>query len=97
MLNIIWSFDALEDVLDTIDYLEKRWTKKEVEMFSEKINAILDQLSRGNLTFKPSAYKNTFEVPIVKQITLYYQIQNDDILLVRFWNNYRNPNSLVIK
>jgi plasmid stabilization system protein ParE len=97
MLNIIWSDDAVDDVLENIDYLEKRWTKKEVDTFSEEIDAVLEKLSKGNLTFKPSDYKNTYEVPIVKQITLYYQVQGSDILLVRFWNNYRDPDNLVIK
>jgi hypothetical protein len=68
-----------------------------VGTFSEEIDAVLEKLSIGNLTFKPCGYKNTFEVPIIKQITLYYQVQDNDILLVRFWNNYRNPDNLVIK
>lgn len=97
MLNIIWTEDAIEDVAQNIDYLEKRWTKREVSKFSEKINAILEQLSKGNLTFKSSGYKNIFEVPIVKQITLYYQIQGNNIVLVRFWNNYRDPNNRIVK
>lgn len=97
MLNIIWSEDAIEDVVQNIDYIEKRWTKREVSKFSEKIDAVLEQLSKGNLTFKPSGYKNIFEVPIVKQITLYYQIQENNIILIRFWNHYRDPNALLIE
>lgn len=97
MLNIIWSDNAVEDVIENIGYLEKRWTKKEVDSFSEEIDAVLEKLSIGNLTFKPTHYKNTYEVPIIKQITLYYQIQDNDIILVRFWNNYRDPNNLVIE
>jgi plasmid stabilization system protein ParE len=97
MLNIIWSDDAVDDVLENIDYLEKHWTKKEVDTFSEEIDAVLEKLSIGNVTFKPSGYRNTYEVSIVKQITLYYQVQENNILLVRFWNNYRDPNNLVIK
>lgn len=97
MLNIIWSDKAVEDVLENIVYLEKHWTKKEVDSFSDKIDTVLEKLSKGNLTFKPSGYKNIYEVPIIKQITLYYQIQENDIILVRFWNNYRDPNNLVIE
>lgn len=97
MLNIIWSDDAVEDVIENIGYLEKHQTKKEVDSFSEEIDAVLEKLSIGNLTFKPAHYKNTYEVPIIKQITLYYQIQDNDIILVRFWNNYRDPNNLVIE
>jgi hypothetical protein len=29
MLNIIWSENAVDDVLENIDCLEKHWTKKE--------------------------------------------------------------------
>ena len=94
MLNIIWSEDAVEDVLENIDYLEKRWTKKEVDIFSEEIDAVLEKLSKGNLTFKPSDYKNTYEVPIVKQITLYYQVQGNDVFLFCFWNNYQDRSKL---
>jgi plasmid stabilization system protein ParE len=97
MLNIIWSDKAVEDVLENIVYLEKYWTKKEVDSFSDKIDTVLDKLSKGNLTFKPSGYKNIYEVPIIKQITLYYQIQENDIILVHFWNNYRDPINLVIE
>jgi len=94
MLNIIWSEDAVDDVLENIYYLEKRWTKKEVDIFSEEIDAVLEKLSKGNLTFKQSDYKNTYEVPIVKQITLYYQVQGNDVFLVRFWNNYQDRSKL---
>jgi len=96
MLNIIWTDDAVDDVLQNIDYLEKYCSKKVVDKFAIKIDAVLDKLSKGNLTFKSSKYKETYEVPIVKQITLYYQIQDNTILLIRFWNNYQNPEMLVI-
>lgn len=97
MLNIIWTDDAVDDVLQNIDYLEKYWSKKVVDKFAIKIDAVLDKLSKGNLTFKSSKYKETYEVPIVKQITLYYQIQDNTIILIRFWNNYQNPDMLVIE
>lgn len=97
MLNIIWSDNAVDDVLENIDYLVKHWTTKEVDTFSAEIDAVLEKLTVGNLTFKPSEYKDTYEVPIVPQITLYYKVQDNDVLLVRFWNNSRNKDNLVIK
>ena len=56
MLEINWSEDAVEDVLENIDYLEKYWTKKEVDAFSEEIDAVLEKLSVGNITFKPLSH-----------------------------------------
>lgn len=97
MLEINWSEDAVEDVLENIDYLEKYWTKKEVDAFSEEIDAVLEKLSVGNITFKPSGYRDTYEVQIVPQITLYYKVHHNNVLLVRFWNNYKSKDNLVIR
>ena len=97
MLNIIWSEKAIEDVLNTIDYLESEWTVKEVKRFSDKTNEILDKLSKGNIRFKKSGYKDTLVVPIVKQINLFYKKEGDNIILLRFWNNYQDPEKLKLK
>ena len=97
MLNIIWSEYAIEDVLDNIHYLEREWTEKEVKRFSDKTNEILDKLSKGNIKFKKSGYKDTLVVPIVKQINLFYKKEGNDIILLRFWNNYQNPEKLKLK
>ena len=51
-------------------------------------------LSKDNLTFKPTLYKNTFEVPVVKQINLFYDVQDNTIVLLRFWNNYQDRKKL---
>lgn len=97
MLNIIWSDKAIEDVLNNIDYLEREWTEKEVKRFSDKTNEILDKLSKGNIKFKNSGYKDTLVVPIVKQVNLFYKKEGEDIILLRFWNNYQDPEKLKLK
>ncbi|WP_269225143.1 type II toxin-antitoxin system RelE/ParE family toxin [Flavobacterium eburneipallidum] len=97
MLNIIWSEEAIDDVLNNIDYLEREWTEKEVKRFSDKTNEILDKLSNGNIRFKKSKYKDVLEVPIVKQINLFYKKEAENIILLRFWNNYQDPEKLKLK
>jgi plasmid stabilization system protein ParE len=97
MLNIIWSNLAIDDVSDNIYYLEKNWTEKEVERFNDKTEEVLEQLSKGNLNFKPTEHKNIFQVPIVKQITLFYKINESNIVLLRFWNSYQNPDNLILE
>lgn len=68
-----------------------------MDAFSEEIDAVLEKLSVGNITFKPSGYRDTYEVPIVPQITLYYKVHHNNVLLVRFWNNYKSKDNLVIR
>jgi hypothetical protein len=90
MMIISWSETAKIDYWNNIEYLEREWTLTEVYNFMDKVDELLDLLTKENLTFKPTDYKNTFQVPVVKQINLYYRIENNTIELLRFWNNYQD-------
>jgi plasmid stabilization system protein ParE len=97
MIKIIWTDRAKSDYWNNIDYLETAWTIKEVERFTDKTDAILEKISKGNLKFKPTEHENIFQVPIVKQITLFYKNTPESVYLLRFWNTYQNPESLNLK
>lgn len=90
MMTIHWSEPAKLDFWNNIEYLEQAWTIKEVYNFMDKTDELIDLLEKGNVTFKPTNYKNTFQVPVVKQITLFYSVVNERIELLRFWNNYQD-------
>ncbi len=90
MVTIFWSETAKIDYWNTIEYLEREWSLKEVYNFMDKVEGLINLISQENVTFKPTAYKNTFQVPVVKQITLYYRFENNNIELLRFWNNYQD-------
>ena len=90
MITISWSAPAKIDYWSNIEYLEKEWTLTEVYNFMDKVDELIDLLAKENLMFKPADYKNTFQVPVVKQITLYYCFENNNIELLRFWNNYQD-------
>lgn len=94
MIRIIWTNRAKSDYWNNIDYLEKEWTIREVERFTDKTDEILEKLAKENLKFKPTEYKNIFQVPIVKQITLFYKKTPEELHLLRFWNTYQNPENL---
>ena len=78
------------DYWNNIEYLEREWTLNEVYNFMDKVDQLIDLLTKENLTFKPTVYKNTFQVPVIKQITLYYRFENNAIELLRFGNNYQD-------
>jgi len=77
MITVSWSKPAKIDYWNNIEYLEKEWTSVEVYNFMDKVDEIIDLLTKENLTFKPTIYKNTFQVPVLKQITLYYRFENN--------------------
>lgn len=90
MITISWSEPAKIDYWNNIEYLEREWTLTEVYNFMDKADELIALLTKENLTFKPTVYKNTFQVPVLKQIMLYYRFENNSIELLRFWNNYQD-------
>lgn len=95
MRTILWSQTAQNDYWQNIDFLLNKWTETEAAHFINEVENTIDILRKGNISFKATGYKNTYQVVIAKQITLYYHMnENNDIELLRFFNNYQNPNSL---
>jgi hypothetical protein len=97
MLTVSWSELAKFDYWNNIEYLEREWTLKEVYNFVDKVDELIDLLSNENVSFKPTNYKNTFQVPVLKQITLYYRFEENTIQLLRFWNNYQDLENFKLK
>jgi hypothetical protein len=97
MLSVLWSIKAKTDYWSNIEYLENYWSLKEVHNFMVKVDELTELLSKGTVLFKPTDYKNTFQVVVIKQITLYYKIENNEIILLRFWNNYQDLENFSLK
>ena len=96
-MKIEWTWASKDDYWKNIEYLESRWSEKEVLNFINEVNYSIDLLKKGNLIFKKSAYKNVYKMVILKQVTIYYSIENDTIYLLRFWNNYQDLNNFKLK
>ena len=89
-MKISWSKLAKIDYWNNIEYLEREWTLTEVYNFIDKVDELIDLLAENNVSFKVTSYKNIYQVPVLKQITLYYRYENNQIELLRFWNNYQD-------
>jgi hypothetical protein len=97
MLQIIWTELAKIEYWENIEYLEKEWTLNDVYNFMDKTDDLIVLLAKKNLTFKPTNYEGVFQVPVTKQITLFYRIlENKEVELLRFWNNYQEPKKIKI-
>jgi hypothetical protein len=94
MYEIIWTNKSKLDYFNNIDFLEKEWTNKEIERFINKTDEILEKLIKGNIKFKKTEYKEVYQVVVIKQITLFYEKNEDKIFLLRFWNNYQDIKNL---
>jgi len=94
MYKIIWSEPAKFDYWQNIDYLLENWHKKQVTKFIKAVEQDLNIIKYNPKTFALTDYRNVHSVVIIKQITLFYKITNNTVELIRFWNNYQNPDNL---
>ena len=92
--QIVWSEDAISDYHQNIDYLLNNWPIYTAENFIEEVSHILELIQKNPNLFPLSGYKQTKKAVIRGQITLFYKIENEQIYLVRFWNNYRDPKKM---
>ncbi|MBP2833564.1 type II toxin-antitoxin system RelE/ParE family toxin [Aquimarina sp. U1-2] len=94
MTAIIWSSQASLEYWNNINYLLEEWTIKDAAAFVDKVEELIEQVKTGNIIFKPTNREDIYHVVVVKQITLFYEVQADTITLLRFWNNYQDPQKL---
>ena len=99
MRRIDWSPRAVDDYEQNIAYLIQEWQQREVNNFVRKVTQTI-----ANIQLMPKMYPIleganvvTRKAVVVKQISLIYTFDEDRILLLNFWNNYKNPESLEVK
>jgi len=93
--KIIASPLANTSFLNNIEYLETYWTEKEVVAFIKKVEDVITILKVTPKTFKKwHLDPKIHQIEIVKQITLYYEINASNVELLVFFNNHQDPYTL---
>lgn len=93
-LPVHWSAEAEDTFDDIITHLELNWSEKEVRKFFRTTRDVLKQISSFPLMYKAS--RSRWEIRrgfITKQCSLFYEVKEDHILLLYFWDNRRKPTS----
>lgn len=91
-LDIYWSRRADAKFDKLLDYLLENWGEKATKEFVQKVYAALDVLciypEIGSLQH---IERNIRGFVIVKQITLFYKVQDGTLILLNFFGNFQNP------
>ena len=91
--KIYWTDNALSELKETFEYLEKNWTKKELKNLSSEIERTSKLISDNPSLFPLSNKKNIRKAVIKKLNTVYYRVKNNEnIEIISFFSNRRNPN-----
>lgn len=59
--KILWTDHAKSELKETIEYLEKKWTERELRTFSVKLDHTIELISKSPEIFPVSFEKKIFE------------------------------------
>ena len=94
--KVIWSDEAINNLREIIDYLESKWTQREIGNFAKKLEKQIEIIKRLPLSYPKSMRKNIRKAVMTKQTTVYYEIANESIRIVTLFDNRKNPKKLNI-
>ena len=92
--KIIWTKQAVNSLQANIDFLNDKWTEKEVYHLIEQVNKVLQTIRQHPRIFQRSVLqRHVHRAIIIPQISLVYQVKSrkKEIVLLNFWNNRRDP------
>lgn len=85
--RVIWTAKAKSGRKTILTFLTKEYAKK----LSAEINSIIDCFSKFELIGKESDYK-TIRVFVFKNYSIYYRVEESQILIIGILDNRKNPN-----
>ena len=85
--EILWTDLALEELSETVEYLEREFSQKEIDNLGDEIERITSIISQNPNIFPHSDRLQTRKAVILKFYTLYYRIMNDQVEILSFFSN----------
>jgi plasmid stabilization system protein ParE len=95
--RVSWTSKARESYNQNLDYLAQNWEEKVYSDFVDRVESVINNIGRN-----PKMYvlidpnRSIYRCVVTKHISLFYQVAGDVILLIVFWNNFREPEKLVL-
>ncbi len=93
--KIIWTDEALDNLANIIEYLEHRWTKREIHNFSRLLDRQVNLIRLNPELFPVSATSLGLRKSVLtKQTTIYYRIDGKQIRIVTLFDNRQDPKKI---
>lgn len=89
--KIFWTKNSLDNLDEILDYLNNRWTNREVINFKNKLGRQIKLIEQNPFLFPASNYNNRLRKAVLsKQTTIFYEVRDKLIYIVFLFVNYKN-------
>ena len=92
--TVKWTEKAESDYFAIIDYLLENWGRKSAKDFKNTVENTIDLISKMPTLYPLTDFRDGLRrCVVVKQVSLYYQVNDKDIeiYVVRLLDNRQNP------
>lgn len=91
-LNVVWTKRAEKSFENIINYLLQEWGEKVVSSFVKKVFDFIDILAEfPEIDTLENKKRNIRGFNIIKQVSVFYRISENKIILLHFFDNRKNP------
>jgi len=91
-LSIYWNRRASNKFDKIAEYLLENWGMESARKFAYKVYDVIELLkAQPEIGSLQHLQKNIRGIVIVEQVTLFYKVQNNKIILINFFTNYQDP------
>jgi plasmid stabilization system protein ParE len=94
--SVIWSPTARITYYQVLEYLDEKWTVKEIEVFIIRTEEVINYICDNPLLYPYSNESDTHRCVVVKQVSLFYRVRTSTIELLVFWDTRQDPTQLLL-
>jgi len=92
MLDIVLTDNAKVTLQHLFDRVEYRFGATTADEFLDKVEKVLKQVAQNPEMFKAVSFLKNVRIAFVsRQTAFYYQINNQDLVILYFWDNRQEP------
>ena len=92
--EILWTDSAKLTFSKIIDYLDKNWSEREIDIFVKRTEDVLSTLKHYPEMFRPSAKRKNVRIALLNkhtQMVYHYKPRKKQIEVLLFWGMKQNP------
>jgi plasmid stabilization system protein ParE len=90
--EILWTDYALNELAETYKYLEINFSESELQKLSQEIEKVSHIISQDPGIFPSTEIQGVRKIVIKKYNTLYYRKKENQIEILSFFSNRKDPN-----
>lgn len=96
--SILWSDEAFKGLAEIIEYIEQRFSEKDVRKFVKLLNENIEIIRKNPEIFPISSKSKSIRRSTVAKLTsIFYTIEKDKIYIITVFDNRKSPKSLNFK